>query len=124
MLTAATYNAGHNGRAFLIPTGNRTVVRIEVSGVTGFVARPVHLYTFIFAGSCGARGPTPAYALTDVVLASPVAHPGSIGAFTGPMTISNAAPVPIVALRATPHAIVVKTAPADGNHALFCGDVV
>jgi len=56
------------------------------------------------------------------VLASSVAHPASIGAVVGAVTISNVAPVSVDSLCEKPHAIVVKTTPADGDHDLFCGD--
>lgn len=122
-LKATTYNAGHIGRAYLIPSGDRTVVRIEASGVPDTVTRPIHLYTYIYGGSCSAHGGEPEFTLTGVVLANSVAHPASIGAFAGALTISNFAPVGSDVLRAKAHAIVVKTAPADGDHDLFCGEI-
>jgi hypothetical protein len=123
VLTATPYNAGRIGRAYLVPNGDRTVVRIEASGVPDTVARPIHLYTFIYEGSCIAHAGKPAFALNDTVLASSVANPAGIGAFGGALTISNTAPISAAALRAKPYAIVVKTAPSDGDHDLYCGDV-
>ena len=122
VLTATPYNAGRIGRAYLVPSGDRTVVRIDASGVPDTVARPIHLYTFIFEGSCAARSEKPAIALTGTVLASSIANPAQIGAYGGPLTITNAAPISFDALRAEPHAIVVKTSPADGDRELYCGD--
>ena len=92
-LAATIYNSGHIGRAFLIPSGDRTIVRIEASGVPDTVTRPIHLYTYIYEGTCVARSKKPAFALTETVLATSVAHPTAIGAFGGPLTISNAAPI-------------------------------
>jgi len=123
VLTAAPYNAGRIGRAYLVPNGDRTVVRIEASGVPETVSRPIHLYTFVHEGSCAAHSEKAAFALTDTVLASSVANPAGIGAFGGPITITNVAPISFDALRAKPYAIVVKTSPADGDHDLYCGDV-
>ena len=112
VLTATPYNAGRIGRAYLLPKGDRTAVRIEASGVPETVARPIHLYTFIYEGSCAARSEKAAFALTETVLASSLANPTGIGAFGGPLTITNAAPIAFDALRAKPYAIVVKTSPA------------
>src|SRR4249920_1612983 len=61
VLTAAPYNAGRIGRAYLVPSGDRTVVRIDASGVPDTVARPIHLYTFIHEGSCAAFSERPAF---------------------------------------------------------------
>jgi hypothetical protein len=123
LLTATLYNAGRIGRAYLVPNGDRTVVRIEASGVPETITRPIHLYTFIYEGSCAARSEKAVFALTDTVLASSVANPAGIGAFGGPLTITNTAPISFDALRAKPYAIVVKTSPADGDRDLYCGDV-
>ena len=122
VLTATPYNAGRIGRAYLVPSGDRTVVRIDASGVPDTVARPVHLYTFIYEGSCAAHSEKPAFALTDTVLASSLANPAGIGAFDGALTITNAAPISFDALRAKPYAIVAKTSPADGDRDLYCGN--
>src|SRR6476661_4266894 len=115
VLTATAYNGGRIGRAYVVPDGQRTIVRIEVSGVPNSVTRPIHLYTFIYEGSCAARSEKAAFALTETVLASSVANPAGIGAFGGVLTISNVAPISLDALRAKPHAIVVKTSSADGG---------
>lgn len=123
MLTPAPYNAGRIGRAYLVPSGDRTVVRIDASGVPDTVARPIHLYTFIYEGSCAAPSEKAVFALTDTVLASSLANPTGIGAFGGALTITNPAPIAFDALQAKPYAIVVKTSPADGDRVLYCGDV-
>ena len=112
---------GETGRAFLMPQGNDTRVLIEVSGVPGQVSsRPVHLYTFIYQGICGRLGREPTYALLQRVLAQ---SPSSLGRPRGPFTVSNTAPLPMQKLRDGNYAIVVQTAPADGNIRIFCGDV-
>jgi len=123
LLAATLYNAGRIGRAYLVPNGDRTIVRIEASGVPETVSRPIHLYTFIYDGSCAARSEKAAFALTETVLASSVANPAGIGAFGGVLTITNVAPISFDALRAKPYAIVVKTSSADGGRDLFCGDL-
>jgi hypothetical protein len=74
--------AGEIGRAFLVPEGEGTRVQIEVSGVPPQVTtRPVHLYTYIFQGSCGRLGAQPAYALVQRVMAE---SPSGRGSPAGP----------------------------------------
>ena len=123
LLAPTPYNAGRIGRAYLVPNRDRTIVRIEASGVPDTVTRPIHLYTFIYEGSCEAHAGKAAIALAETVLASSIANPAGIGAFGGPLTITNVAPIASDALRAKPYAIVVRTSPADGDHDLYCGDV-
>ena len=123
LLAPTPYNAGRIGRAYLVPNRDRTIVRIEASGVPDTVTRPIHLYTFIYEGSCAERADKAAFALTDTVLASSVANPSGMGAVGGALTISNVAPISLNALRARPYAIVVRTSPADGDWDLFCGTV-
>jgi len=119
-LTASRLNAGETAWATLIARGDKTDATIRASGVPPQVGRPVHLYTFIHDGACGALSARPAYSLTGVVLAR---SGGSTGHAGPPYTVANTAQVRLSELRATPHAIVVRSAPADGNLDLFCGDI-
>jgi hypothetical protein len=122
-LQATPRNAGTIGRAFLMAEGTGTRVLIEVSGVPPQVStRPVHLYTYVYAGTCNPLAPQPAYALLDRVLAQSPTSSAIVPA-GGPFTVSNTAPMPLEKFRAGPYAIVVKTSPADGDVAIFCGDV-
>jgi hypothetical protein len=115
--------AGKVGRAYLMPQDEGTRVLVEVSGVPPQISsRPVHLYTFIYAGACAKRGDRPAYALVDRVLAQSPSSSG-MAPLAGPFTVSNTAPLPMEQLRAGNYAIVVKTAPADGDLEIFCGEV-
>jgi hypothetical protein len=121
-LNVTTVNAGQVGRASLVAVGDRTEVVVWVSGVPPMLAsRPVHLYTFLFPGSCAKPGAEPAYALTAQVLAqSPSTGAISAG---GPFTVTNVAPLPLATLARGPFALKVFTAPADGRREIFCGDV-
>ncbi len=111
------------GRAFLMPQDGGTRVQIEVTGVPAMiVSRPVHLYTFIHRGRCGALVSPPAYPLLRTVLAGSPASTALAPAH-GPFTVSNVAPLPLAELRAGGYAIVVRSAPADGDREIFCGDV-
>ena len=91
--------------------GDGTSINLTISGVPPSVARPIHLYTFVYAGSCAKHDATPAYVLNDTVQVNAV---NSIG-LSGPFTISKAVPVPTVPLRSGEYAIVLRTSPADGN---------
>jgi hypothetical protein len=122
-LAATSRNAGEIGRAFLIPRGAQTDVVVEVSGVPPQVTtRPVHLYTFLYDGRCDRLPAKPVHALTDRVLAQSRRAAGA-AAPGGPFTISNTAPLSLEALRRVRHAIVIRTSPADGDVALFCGNI-
>lgn len=125
-LSATGYNAGEIGTAILIPRGNSTDVKLEVSGVPNYVTRPVYLYAYIHEGVCGNLSPKPAYALTDHVLAHSLSRPTALDGVSvkGPFTVSNTAPVTLEKLRLSPHAIKVQTAPADGGFDIFCGNIV
>lgn len=123
-LDAAPLVAGEIGRAFLMPQGDGTRVQIEVSGVPPqLTSRPVHLYTFIYEGSCGKLGAQPAYSLFDRVLAQSQSGTGVVALGGPPFTLSNTAPIALQRLRAGNFAVVVKTSPADGDREIFCGNV-
>ena len=120
-LQATTRNAGQIGRAFLLPEGGGSRIQVEVSGVPPMLStRPVHLYTYLYAGRCDQRSAKPAFALLDRVLAQ---TPSGTGGLRGPFTVSNTAPLPFARLTAGPYAIVVRTSPADGSIDIFCGNV-
>jgi len=119
LLAAAPINAGATGRAALVALGERTQVTIIVSGTPPqYASRPVHLYTSIDEGTCAAPALRTRYALTTRVLADT-----SSGGAAGPLTITNVAPASLDALRRGGYAIRVRTAPADGDRELFCGEI-
>jgi hypothetical protein len=123
VLRATQINAGEVGRATLVAVGDRTEVVVWVSGVPPMLSsRPVHLYTFLYPGTCAAPGATPTYSLTAQVLAQ---SPSStaIAPAGGPLTVTNVVPTPLATIARGPLALRVFTAPADGNREIFCGDV-
>lgn len=122
-LTATRANTGEIGLAMLTPLRGETGVTVEVSGVPGHSTRPVHLYTYIHEGSCGALNPTPAYTLNDRVLAESFSTLAMAASAGPPFKVSNIAPVPLATLRSRQHAVVVRSAPADGNRDIFCGEI-
>jgi hypothetical protein len=120
-LQPTTTNRGQIGRAFLLPEGKGSRIQIEVSGVPAMLStRPVHLYTYLYAGTCDRRSKEPAFSLLTRVLAQ---SPSGGTSVRGPFTVSNTAPLPFDRLTAGPYAIVVRTSPADGNLDIFCGNV-
>jgi len=119
-LAASRINAGKVGWAHLIRRGDQTAVSVTAAGVPPYVSRPVHLYTYIYEGACGALSSRPAHSLNEIVLARSKGSAGQVGP---PYTVQNTARVRLDVLEATPHAILVRSAPADGNLDLFCGDI-
>ena len=119
-LAASRINAGKTAWAHLIGRGEQTAVSVTAAGVPPQVSRPVHLYTYIYEGACGALASRPAHSLNETVLARSKGAAGQIGP---PYTVQNTAKVRLAVLEATPHAILVRSAPADGNLDLFCGDI-
>jgi hypothetical protein len=114
-LVATAINAGETGYAFLIPEDGTTRVVVQVSGVPNWVSRPVHLYPFIHRGTCANLEPQPAYELRDRVLADRL--------HAGMFTVASAISVSLDVLRSSPYALSVRTSPADGNMAVYCGDL-
>jgi len=113
-LSATRLNAGEIGQAYLIQRDPNTDVIVQVSGVPDWVTAPVHLYAYIHQGSCANLGPVQ-YPLTSRVLAT--------GEYDSYLTLRNSVPVSFGAMHSGAHALVVKSAPADWNTTLFCGDL-
>ncbi len=118
-LQAGPRNAGESGKGFMTAQGDRTLINLTITGVPPWVARPIQLFTFVYAGSCAKRDAAPAYALNDTVR---VNAQSSIG-LSGPFTLAKTLPVPMAALRSGEYAIVLRTSPADGNWDIFCGEM-
>jgi hypothetical protein len=119
-LAGSRINAGKIAWAHLIGRGEQTAVSVTAAGVPPQVGRPVHLYTYIYEGACGALSARPAHSLNRTVLARSTGPAGRAGP---PFTVQDSARVRLAALQATPHAIVVRSSPADGNLDLFCGNI-
>jgi hypothetical protein len=121
-LHATSYNAGRIGRATLLPQDNGTRLVLRFSGVPPYVTVPVHVYTYIYAAACGSLPSTPTWSLNDRVLVDGVSGAASLGAPTM-LTISHTIPASLRDLRSGRYAIALRTAPADGNQMIFCGDI-
>ena len=101
---------------------DRTEVSLWVSGVPPLLAsRPVHLYAYLYRGTCEGPDAEPVYSLTRQVLAQ---SPSSAAiAPGGPFTLTNTVPAQLEVLARGPFALRVFTAPADGRREIFCGDL-
>jgi hypothetical protein len=121
-LVGMGYNVGKIGKAILVPQGDKTDVHLMLSGVPSGTTLPIHLYPYIYEGTCSNHKLKARYALTDHVLARSIIGPQAIGAFRGPVQLSQSIPVAFETIRATQYAISVRTSPADGNREIFCGD--
>jgi len=119
VLKADPTSAGETGRAFMTAQGDRTLINLTISGVPPWVARPIQLFAFVYAGSCAKHDAAPAYALNDTVQ---VNAQNAID-LSGPFTLSKTLPVPMATLRTGEYAIVLRTSPADGNRNILCGDM-
>ncbi len=116
-LMASPQNGGKIARATLAPrSADATTVEIRIGGVPPTVTRPVRLYTYVYAGTCGNLSAQPAYGMNQIVVTDLFVR-GDL------WSVSRQIPVPLGQLRATDYAIVVRSTPADGNVDLFCGNI-
>ncbi|AMO22709.1 hypothetical protein UC35_07230 [Ramlibacter tataouinensis] len=106
-------NRGNMAWGYLVvrPDSSDLIVK---AGRPADVLAPAHLYTYVQQGSCASLGP-PAIRATRRVLA----YSDTLGF----LTVSNTVPGNLDKLRTGPHALTVRSAPADGNKLLYCGDL-
>ncbi|MFZ3387852.1 hypothetical protein [Buttiauxella gaviniae] len=115
-LNSTNYNAGRVAQATLTPlNSHETELSLFVSGVPNGTANPAHLYTYVYSGTCASHGSKPAYELNQVVSSE-------FNDQTG-IQLSKSVPVAYDTLRSSGYALVVRGAPADGSHDLFCGNI-
>lgn len=115
-LAAGPQNVGQLGEVTLAASGDETAISFFIGGVPSGTTRPLHLYTYIYPGSCRSLGAKPAYEMNQIITTNPVARRRG-------WTLSRRAPVTLSALRTGDYAIVVRTSPADGSLDIFCGDI-
>jgi hypothetical protein len=118
-LQSGPRNVGETGKALMAGNGDKTMIRLTITGAPSWVVRPVNLYTFVYAGSCARHDVTPAYALNEITQVGLF----SSNSMSGPFTLEKTVPLPVNAIRASAYALVVRTSPADGNVDLYCGDM-
>jgi hypothetical protein len=115
-LNATSTNPGSIAQTVMMPSGRATIFWFAVSGEPVGSALPGRLMAYIYPGSCGNLGAKPAYDINDGPNArfySPASH----------QYFWKSAPVAVDTLRAGGYALVVRQSPADGNQAIFCGDL-
>lgn len=116
-LNAAPINGGAIAHATLAAVDRSTGINLFVSGVPDWVSLPVHVYSYIYPGTCGQLASEPAYAMNQTVITE------QIGGEHGAWNTSKSVPVALAQLRASEHSIVLRTSPADGNRDIFCGEI-
>ena len=114
-LTGIHRNAGQIGRVTLTDVNNQTNLNFYITGVPTGTLLPPRVFTFIHKGSCQQPGAV-AYALNDQVNTKSNAGTKGWGFY-------RSAPVPLATLLASPHSIVLRSAPSDGDADIFCGDI-
>jgi hypothetical protein len=117
-LQATSINAGNVGQATLLPLNGNTSILLDFSGVPGGTTLPVHVYTYIYEAGCGALPAKAAYALNDRVLARK-----DTGGWAGPFKLAHTTPLPMNELLSGRFSIALRSAPADGNQVIYCGEV-
>lgn len=113
-LKAGQQNEGSIGQASLVGRGDATDITYRISGVPAGVSRPLQLYTFVYSGTCAQLPAEPAYSTNSTTQATPT---------DSGWMLSKDVPVALGDLRSEPHALVVRTSPADSNIEIFCGDI-
>jgi hypothetical protein len=117
-LQATTINAGNVGQATLLPLDGSTSILLDFSGVPGGSTLPVHVYTYIYEAGCGALPVKPAYALNERVIST-----NRPGGWAGPFKLVHTMPLPMNELLSGRFSIALRSAPADGDQVIFCGEV-
>ena len=117
-LQATSINAGNVGRATLLPVDGNTSVVLDFTGVPGGSTLPVHVYTYIYEAGCGALPAKPAYALNERVIST-----NRPGGWAGPFNLAHTMPLPMDELLSGRFSIALRSAPADGDRVIFCGEV-
>jgi hypothetical protein len=74
------------------------------------------LYTYVYSGSCARHEPKPAYSLNQVVTDNFNETEG--------IQLQKTVPLPYETLRSGHYSLVVRDSPADGNHDIFCGELI
>jgi hypothetical protein len=113
-LKAGPKNASSIAEATLIDRGGVTDITYIIGGVPAGVSRPLQLYTYIYSGTCDQLSAEPAYSMNNTTQASRTASG---------WTLSKQVPVALGDLRSEPHALIVRTSPADHSIDIFCGDI-
>ena len=116
-LNATIHNSGHIAQATLTSLDSRkTELVLFVGRVPHGTSIPVHLYTYVYSGTCTSLEPKPAYELNRFVSTAFSSQGGGI-------RLWKSVPVAYDTLLSGEYALVVRASPADGNRDIFCGNL-
>lgn len=121
-LRATPANSGNSGRVTLLPMNGATGIRLEISGVPGGTTAPIHVYTYIYEAQCAALPNKAVYALNDRVLALDAMGNRGLSP-RGPYNLVHIAPLSMSELLSGRFSIALRSAPADGDQVIFCGEL-
>ena len=121
-LAAAPGNAGAPGRATFTGNAGRTRVEVFFTAAGSQPTIPLHVYTYVYEGSCSALPQQAAYSLNDRVL---VETPNGNMANTrrGAFTLSHEVEAPLSQLLDGRYALALRASPQDGGALLYCGEL-
>jgi hypothetical protein len=121
-LSATSYAAGEVGQATVIADNGATRLVLNFTGVPRNTTQPVHVYTYIYEGRCTELSAKPVYSLNDRVLVSTPSGRTGYGA-RGPFRLLHSVPVGIDELLGGRYVLGLRTAPADGDYLIYCGEL-
>jgi hypothetical protein len=97
--------------------GNTSIL-LDFTGVPGGSTLPVHVYTYIYEAGCDALPTKPAYSLNERVISR-----NRPGGWAGPFYLTHTMPLQMDELLSGRFSIALRSAPADGDRVIFCGEV-
>jgi len=121
-LQATGINAGNVGRVTLLPLEGRTSILLDFTGVPSDTTLPVHVYTYIYEAACGVLPTRPVSSLNRTVL---VTNPsgGLVFRVRGSFNLAHTTPLPMDDLLSGRFSIALRSAPADGDRVIYCGEL-
>ncbi|MEN6463980.1 MAG: hypothetical protein ABFD62_02240 [Syntrophaceae bacterium] len=115
-LKTTNYTSGGLGKAIFVESGEINEVIIYITGMSrDWISRPVHIYTYIYPGTCKSLGEKPAYEMNETTIMNRV--------IDNEWKVTKRLPVKLSKLLEGSYAIVIRSTPADENMDLFCGDI-
>jgi hypothetical protein len=121
-LAPAPSNAGAMAQATLMPAARGTRIEVFFTAAGQQPTTPLHIYTYLYEGTCASLPAVPAYELNDRVL---VRTPRGDLAQTrrGAFTLSHNIALPLAELVDGRFVLALRAAPQDGHALLYCGEL-
>jgi hypothetical protein len=121
-LAASRSAAGGVARATMLPAGDTTRVELFFSAAGPAPTIPLHVYTYLYEGSCAQLPTQPVLDLNDTVLVHTAT--GEVAQTRrGAFTLSHRVDLPLATVAGGRYALALHAAPADGGELLYCGDL-